>query len=64
MVTSSELIEEGYYKVIGDLTIKGKTSPIEFSVSVSTVENGMQVSGAFAFDRTKYGINYPNFLHD
>lgn len=59
VVTSSELIEEGYYSVKGDLTVKGETSPIEFSLGVREKENGKKrIKGGFAFDRTKYGITY------
>ena len=57
-VTSSELIEEGYFKITGDLTIKGQTHPIEFPLSVTKDEKGTIIKGSFAFDRTKYGIDY------
>ena len=49
---------EGVYMVKGDLTIKGITNPIEFPVSVVNEEGKRRVKGAFAFDRTKYGITY------
>lgn len=47
------------YKVQADLTIKGKTSPVEFLAYVKT--EGDQVSARakdVTFDRTKYDIRY------
>jgi len=60
VVTSSEkdAEQEGIYNIKGDLTIKGQTNPIEFPVLVSNSENEINISGAFAFDRTQYGIEY------
>ena len=59
VVISSQKVEEGYYKVTGNLTIKGITNSIEFPVSIQKNEsNELNVSGSFAFDRTQYGISY------
>ncbi|MDD7887773.1 YceI family protein [Flavivirga sp. 57AJ16] len=42
------------YSVTGDLTIKGKTNPITFTMSVY----GNKATAALKVDRTKYGIEY------
>ena len=42
------------YSVTGDLTIKGKTNPIAFTISI----NGNTASTSFKVDRTKFGIEY------
>ncbi len=42
------------YKVAGDLTIKGKTNPIAFDLSI----NGSAASTTLKVDRTKYDIKY------
>lgn len=46
------------YRIDGDMTIKGKTSPASITGEFSD-KNGLLVfAGAFNFDRTKYGIQY------
>lgn len=45
---------DNVYLVTGDLTIKGKTNPITFTISI----NGNKASTSFKVDRTKYGIKY------
>ncbi len=48
----------GDYKVYGDLTIKGKTEPIDFYANVKE-ENGAKVATAkLEIDRTKYDVRY------
>lgn len=42
------------YSVTGDLTIKGKTSPITFSISIY----GNKATASLKVDRTKYDIKY------
>jgi polyisoprenoid-binding protein YceI len=42
------------YEVTGDLTIKGKTHPISFVMTV----NGNKAMAELKVDRTKYGIEY------
>ena len=53
IVKSADKMNKGY-KLKGDLTIKGKTHPIEFDLSV----NGNTASTKLSVDRTKYGIRY------
>ncbi|MHA7058315.1 YceI family protein [Aquimarina sp. M1] len=54
LVISKASEMEGGYKVIGDLTIKGKTNPITFDLAV----NGSTASTTLMIDRTKYDIKY------
>ena len=46
--------ENGNYRVYGDLTIKGKTLPKTFELTVS----GNTATASFKIDRTKFGIEY------
>ena len=42
------------YTVTGDLTIKGKTSPISFTISIY----GSKATASLKVDRTKYDVRY------
>ncbi|GAA3652292.1 YceI family protein [Flavivirga jejuensis] len=42
------------YTVTGDLTIKGKTNPVTFSISIE----GNKATASLKIDRTKFGIEY------
>ncbi len=53
VVTKASKAEKGY-KISGDLTIKGKTNPITFDLSVGN----NSASTTLKVDRTKYGIRY------
>ncbi len=53
-VTSSSKFVAGKATVKGDLTIKGKTNPIEFVVT----RNGKEFSGVLVVDRSKYDVRY------
>lgn len=47
------------YELAGDLTIKGITKPLTaVAIVVPNGDNGVNVSGGFAVDRTQYGIKY------
>ena len=48
----------GKYDVSGDLTIRGKTKPIRFSVSSSANGSSARGQGTITIDRTAYGIKY------
>lgn len=52
----------GVYGITADLTIKGKTNPINFDITVS----GNTATAALKVDRTKYNITYKsgNFFTD
>tara|TARA_R110001583_G_scaffold95491_1_gene239316 strand:+ start:4883 stop:5461 length:579 start_codon:yes stop_codon:yes gene_type:complete len=45
---------ENSYKVTGDLTIKGKTNPVTFEISIY----GNKATASLKIDRTKYDIKY------
>lgn len=47
-------LKKNNYKVVADLTIKGKTNPVSFELEV--VNNVVKTN--FEVDRTKYGIQY------
>ncbi|MEJ6737010.1 MAG: sodium-translocating pyrophosphatase [Flavobacteriales bacterium] len=49
---------ENYYKVTGDLTIRGVSNPIEFPAMVYSADGQTKIKANFAFDRTAYGIEY------
>ncbi|KJD34440.1 lipid-binding protein [Tamlana nanhaiensis] len=42
------------YEVKGDLTIKGKTNPVDFKISIY----GSKATAALKVDRTKYDVRY------
>jgi polyisoprenoid-binding protein YceI len=46
--------EKNVYTVTGDLTIKGKTNPITFNISIS----GNKATTTLKIDRTKYDVKY------
>jgi len=51
---ASKTSKEGEYKVSGDLTIKGKTNPIDFSLTI----HDNSATTTLKIDRTKYDIKY------
>jgi polyisoprenoid-binding protein YceI len=46
------------YWVKGELTIKGKTNPIEFAAKVDNNEKGASASATMVVDRSKYDVRY------
>ncbi len=51
--------KEGMVNVRGNLTIKGKTNPVEFSANVTTIDGVLTMkSDAILIDRTKWAVNY------
>jgi polyisoprenoid-binding protein YceI len=52
-----EKIDANYW-VKGNLTIKGKTNPIEFAAKVDKSENGVTGSATMVIDRAKYDVRY------
>ncbi len=53
VITKAKKTSDGY-KIAADLTIKGKTNPIQFNLAVT----GDTASTTLSVDRTKYGIKY------
>lgn len=65
-VTGSEKLEgnpDATHKIMGDLTLKGVTKPIEFMAKVSEMEGGIAIASDFEVDRTEFGVefNSPKF---
>ena len=54
MITDVEANGKNSYAVTGDLTIKGKTNPIEFTISIY----GSKATASLKIDRTEYGVRY------
>lgn len=48
----------GNYKVKGDLTIKGKTHPVEFVADVKESDGKINAKASIVFDRSKYDVRY------
>ncbi|MEL4308132.1 YceI family protein [Joostella sp. CR20] len=53
-ITKTEATSKNAYKVTGNLTIKGKTNPITFDLSVY----GNKATANVKIDRTKYDVRY------
>lgn len=48
----------GNYKVVGNITIKGKTEEIQFPVSLTTAGDSVTASASITIDRSKFDIRY------
>lgn len=58
-MTSISYLEGKNVQVSGNLTIKDKTNPVEFSGTLEQQENMIILKSApFEIDRTKWGVNY------
>lgn len=64
--TKVEKIADSKYKLIGDMTIKGKTNPAEIIGLYTKGKKHHVFKGQMKFDRTEYGIKYGsgNFFTD
>ncbi|WP_340202844.1 YceI family protein [Ascidiimonas sp. W6] len=54
VITETKATGKNKYEVTGDLTIKNKTNPITFDLSVY----GSKATGALKIDRSKYDVRY------
>ena len=52
--TKVKMTSKNAYKVTGDLTIKGKTNPITFNISIY----GDKATASLKVDRAKYNVKY------
>lgn len=50
--------DDGNYSITGDLTIKGKTSPITFPAQVSKDGDKVTATAKMTFDRSKFDIKF------
>ena len=48
----------GKYKIVGNITIKGKTEEIQFPVSLEEKDGKIMVSASITIDRSKFDIRY------
>ncbi len=51
-------IENGYAKILGNMTIRGKTQIENVLVLVSISEEGIKLEFEHKMDRTRYGVNH------
>jgi len=58
MIKESGDFSNGSAIVKGDLTIKGKTHPIEFRATLQETDDGLKIYGNVVVDRTKYNVKY------
>lgn len=57
-VTKASPIVDGSATLVGNLTLKGKTSEVSFPVTVQADKDMITLTGTMTFNRTKFGINY------
>ena len=57
VVTSSEKTEDGYM-LMGDLTLKGKTNPLNVPVKSAMQEGNVVMTGSAKVDRSKWDVKY------
>ncbi len=57
-ILGSESIKNGSARVKGNLTIKGKTHPVEFRANTMENDEGLRFFANIIIDRTKYDIRY------
>jgi polyisoprenoid-binding protein YceI len=48
----------GEYKITGDLTMAGKTSPVTFTAKVSAAADSLTLTSSFSIDKTEWGMTY------
>ena len=53
----------GVSQATGELTLLGKTNPVNFPVNVQAVGNKLAVSGQTSIDRTQWGMDYASDEH-
>jgi len=57
-ITSVEVKSANEYYVRGNLTIKGKASPVSFPVKLRNENHQMQADATITFDRSKYDVKF------
>lgn len=57
-ITNASELGEGNYKVKGNITIKGITKSIEFTVNLHNHDESVHVSGKILIDRSKFNVRY------
>lgn len=57
-ITKAIELEDGNYSIKGDLTLKGITEPIEFTVNLHVHGSSLHLKGKMIIDRTKFDVRY------
>lgn len=57
-ISHTEPHGNGFFYIVGDLTIKGITHPMSFVARINHSENSVIASGKITVDHTKFGIKY------
>jgi polyisoprenoid-binding protein YceI len=57
-ITNATKMDDGNYKVKGNITIKGITEQVEFMVNLHKHDATVHVSGKMTIDRTKFNVRY------
>lgn len=57
-ITTATKMDDGNYKVKGNITIKGITEEVEFTVNLHKHDATVHVSGKMTIDRTKFNVRY------
>ena len=52
------------HEVTGDLTLLGTTESITFPATVAGEGDELTLAADFTFDRTRFGMNYGNGIHN
>jgi polyisoprenoid-binding protein YceI len=58
VITSIEAKSPTEYNVKGNLTIKGKTNPLSFSVKIRLDDNEVLAEATLTFDRSRYDVKF------
>ena len=58
VINSAEALGDDQYAVVGDLTIKGITNPIEFTATAVEEGGSMTASADIVFDRSLYDVRF------
>lgn len=58
VIDDSKYLNDGNYKIKGDITIKGITQPIEFKVNLHAHADLIHINGKVIIDRSKFNIRY------
>ncbi len=58
VITSLTALGKDQYKVVGNLTIKGITKPVEFPALIQVTDKEVKAAAKIKVDRTKYDIKY------
>lgn len=61
--TQAERTARGAWSVTGDLTIMGRSAPLEFTAKVSEGDRGPRIRAHASLSRREHGLDWPGLLH-